>query len=250
MDEWVKLHLAGGTHGGQEIASESALGETHRPHTIIGLDPPWGLMAPAAHFLTYGMGWFLSDYRGHKAVAHGGNIDGMSALVGMLPEENLGVVVLTNMNGTYLTYALMHRVFDHYLGAPEGGMRDWSAELSAAVSELEAAGEAQEKAMEEARAEGTDPSLPLESYAGTYRHPMFGDLTLSLEDGALVARRHTAWVGDLDHWHYDTFQVDWRDVTMADQLVTVRLDVMGQPEAVEVQGLEGSFVRVDEGAGG
>ena len=250
MDEWVKLHLAGGAYGGVEIASEAALAETHRPHTIIPLQPPWSLMAPEAHFLTYGLGWFLSDYRGRKAVAHGGNIDGMSALVGMLPEEDLGIVVLTNMNDTFLPYALMHRVFDHYLGAPEGGMRDWSAEMSTSFTQLLAAAEAQAEATREARAAGTSPSLPLESYAGTYRHPMFGDLTLSLEGGGLVARRHTAWVGDVEHWHYDTFQVDWRDGTMPEQLVTVRLDAMGEPASLVMQGFEGVFERVDEDPGG
>jgi CubicO group peptidase (beta-lactamase class C family) len=250
MDEWLKLHLAGGSYGGVEIVGEATLGETHRPHTIIPLQPPWSLMAPEAHFLTYGMGWFLSDYRGRKAVAHGGNIDGMSALVGMLPEEGLGVVILTNMNGTFLPYALMHRVFDHYLGAPEGGMRDWSEEMAASFAELEAAAEAQAEETREARAEGTSPSLALEAYAGTYRHPMFGDLTLSLEGGGLVARRDSAWVGDLEHWHYDTFRIDWRDATMGEQLMTVRLDAMGEPVAVELQGSEGVFERVDEAGGG
>lgn len=195
MDEWLKLHLAGGEYDGDEIASDAVLLETHRPQTIIPLQPPWSLMAPEAHFLTY---------------------------------------------------SLMYRVFDHYLGALERGLPDWSAEPREQYSQLLAAGEAQQKEVEDSRAQGTSPSLPLAAYAGTYRHPMFGDLDLSLQDGTLVARPAAAWVGDLEHWHHDTFQVHWRDDMLGEHLLTVRLDAMGEPVAIALQGLEGVFQRVPE----
>ena len=66
------------------------------------------ILYPEAHFLNYGLGWFLHDYRGRKVVEHGGAIDGMRAQVAMMPEEKLGLVVLTNMNGSILPLAIMY----------------------------------------------------------------------------------------------------------------------------------------------
>jgi hypothetical protein len=197
------------------------------------------------------MGWFLSDYRDRKVVAHGGNIDGMTAVVGMMPEEEVGVVVLTNLNGNYLTYSVMTRIFDHYLGDPEGGMRDWSAELLDELGALRAEAETQEAEVEASRVAGTSPSAALEEYAGTYRHPMFGELSLSLEGDVLVASRGSQWIGDAEHWHHDTFRVEWRDRMMGESYLTIRLDLMGVPEAISIQGMEGDFERVpaeEEGA--
>ncbi|HJS73943.1 MAG TPA: DUF3471 domain-containing protein, partial [Vicinamibacteria bacterium] len=67
---------------------------------------------------------------------------------------------------------------------------------------------------------GTTPSKPLEAYAGTYEDEMYGTLSVTLDDGKLVLRRHRAWVGELEHWHYDTFLVRWRDRVMGEGLVT------------------------------
>ena len=91
--------------------------------------------ARIAHLLTYGMGWMLHDYHGRLIVQHGGNIDGMSALVALMPEEQTGLVVLTNLDQDDLTYALMYRVFDAYLKRPA---KDWSASMLKAHNELEA----------------------------------------------------------------------------------------------------------------
>src|SRR5262249_9101155 len=149
----------------------------------------------------YGLGWFLHDFRGHKVVQHGGNIDGMSALVAMIPEEKLGAVILTNLDGTELTEALAYKIFDAYLNAPE---RDWSADMLKAIKGFEEQGKAAQKKVEEARVKGTRPTLALEKYAGTYKDDMYGEAKVTLDKGKLVLRT-PAFVGDLEHWHYDTF---------------------------------------------
>lgn len=70
--------------------------EMWSPQTIIPLDSITERLRPSTHFQAYGLGWSLSDYRGRKLVAHGGAIDGFRAVVGLVPEERLGVVVLSN----------------------------------------------------------------------------------------------------------------------------------------------------------
>src|SRR5690606_25658673 len=117
MANWVRLQLGNGKFDGKQLLSTSTAEEMHAPQTIIRLEGIWGLAHPESHLLSYGLGWFLADYKGRKLVHHGGNIDGMSALVAMMPEEKTGVVVLTNMDGSFLTYSLMYRLFDGFIGA-------------------------------------------------------------------------------------------------------------------------------------
>jgi hypothetical protein len=154
------------------------------------------------------MGWFVRDYRGRKVVEHGGNVEGMTAQVGMLPEENLGVVILSNMSGTPFPTALMYRVFDAYLGGA-GGQTDLSAEYLKLVREGEAQAKAQEKESAEKRAADAKPTLPPESYAGTYANDLYGEASVTFEDGRLYLRFNEAAQGPLEHWEKDTFRITW-----------------------------------------
>ena len=134
MAQWVRLQLGNGTYAGKPLISSAAVKEMATPQTVIRLEGQMARLYPEAHFLNYGLGWFLSDYRGRKLVEHGGAIDGMRALVAMIPEEKLGVVILTNLSGTILSVPLSYRIFDAYLGAPA---RDWSAEMLKTMNALE-----------------------------------------------------------------------------------------------------------------
>jgi hypothetical protein len=206
----------------------------HSPQTIIPLEGAMEKLYPEAHFLTYGMGWFLSDYRGRKVVEHGGAIDGMRAEVALMPEEKLGLVVLTNRHATVIGQALMYRIFDAYLG---GRQRDWSAEMLKSVKELEEKDKAAEKKAEADRVKGTSPSLPLEKYAGDYQSEMYGGAKVTLENGKLVAHFGPGFTGDLEHWNYDTFRVTWRDRMEGKRFVTFRLNRQGKVEGMNIEGI-------------
>jgi CubicO group peptidase (beta-lactamase class C family) len=246
MTNWLKLQLAKGDFEGREILSEKAIAEMREPHTLIRRTGGWELMTPGSNFMAYGLGWFLNDYRGRKIVHHGGNIDGMHALVAMLPEEELGLVVLTNHNPNFATYALMYRIFDAYLDAPQ---QDWSRRLLAASDSLRALGRAQERRMEEARVAGTSPSLPLDGYVGSYEDAVHGQVAVAAENGGLVLRWGPRQVADLEHWHYDTFRAAWRDPgflrIFGNTIVTFTLDPQGRPGKLEIQGV-GEFRREPE----
>ncbi len=133
----MRLQFGDGVYQKQRLLSPASIKEMQTPQTIIRLEGPRARLYPEAHFLNYGLGWFLSDYRGRKLVEHGGAIDGMRAEVAMIPEEKLGLVILTNLNGTTLPQALMYRIFDFYLNAPA---RDWSAEMLKVTKEPEEPG--------------------------------------------------------------------------------------------------------------
>lgn len=242
MANWVRLHLGEGEFEGQRVLSTEVVAEMQTPQTIQRLEGPMKQIHPDSHFLAYGFGWSLYDYHGRKIVEHGGAIDGMRALVAMMPEGKLGMVVLTNRGGSLLPAALMYRVFDAYLGNPE---HDWSTEMLEFVTARRAeAREAKEK-REAERAKDTKPSVPLLQYVGTYREQMYGDVAVSLEEGKLVFAFGPAFVGELSHWHYDTFEASFRDRSIGKQLITFRLNESGEVSAVDVPGMA-EFKRVAE----
>src|SRR5262245_3562189 len=235
MTAWVRLQLNHGILAGKRLLSSGAVNETQKSHTIIPSEPPWSLLFPEAHFLNYGLGWFLYDYRGRKVVDHGGNIDGMSALVAFIPEEKLGLVILTNLSGSELRTALKYRIFDEFLG---GEKKDWSAIHQKTMKGFEAQGKAAEKKRIDERVKDTKPSLALDKYAGTYSDEMYGEVKVAQdESGKLVVRYGQAFTGDLEHWHFDTFQVTWRDRVLGKAMVTFALNASGKVESVNLQNL-------------
>ena len=244
MAQWLRLQLGKGKLDGKQIVSEASLRETHTPQTIIRIEGQYPILYPDAHFLNYGMGWFLSDFRGKKLVEHGGAIDGMRALVAMVPEKNVGVVILTNLNGSTLPQYLAYRIFDSYMGEQP---KDWAAEALPKIRALEEQGKAaQQKALSE-RVMGTKPSVDLQNYAGTYRNEMYGDVQIEFVGGSLVAHFGPNFTGDLEHWNYDTFQVKWRDPAMGRAFLPFGLNPKGKIDSVDLGGM-GKFVRVPDAA--
>ncbi|MEO5860630.1 MAG: serine hydrolase, partial [Pyrinomonadaceae bacterium] len=240
MSQWIRLQLGKGKFDGKQLISEASIKEMHTPQTIMRLEGPYTFFYPDAHFLTYGMGWFLSDFRGKKLVEHGGAIDGMRAIVAMIPEENAGVVILTNANGSLLPQFMAYRIFDSLMAKPA---KDWQADGLKMIKAMEAQGKAaQEKALSE-RVVGTSPSLGLKEYAGIYNSEMYGDLEIKFEDGKLSAHYGPNYSGELGHWNYNTFQVTWRDPVLGKGFLDFDLNARGKVETVSFGGM-GEFRRM------
>ncbi len=229
--KWVRFQLGKGVYEGERLVSAAVVDEMHKGHIIR---PPagWSRGGPGfGDFWAAGFGWFLTEYRGRKTVMHGGGIIGFGSFIAMMPEEHLGVVVLTNSRANLLPWALPFRVFDAYLGAPE---RDWSGELLSNQDAWLERREAQEQEIAAARVQGTTPSLPPGSYVGTYTHRAFGELTVTEERGTLVLRFPGARAGGLEHWHHDVYRVNWRDPPHSLDFLTFALDPAGRVEELRI----------------
>ncbi|HET6762787.1 MAG TPA: DUF3471 domain-containing protein, partial [Longimicrobiaceae bacterium] len=151
-------------------------------------------------------------------------------------------VVLANGDHAELRHALMYRALDLAAG---DSTRDWSADELKVYAPARARAAAAARAIDSARVRGTRPALPLAAYAGTYADPdsLYGRVTIALEGGRLVARGSGSWVGDLEHWHYETFRARWRDHVLGRSMLTFALDAAGKPASVDVEGFT-RFVRV------
>ena len=235
MAQWVRLQLGRGAVGARRLVSARMIDEMHTPHTVIRLDSAARALNPDTHIQTYGLGWFLQDYRGRLFVHHGGNVDGFSALVAMLPEERLGVVILTNMNGTGLPSALANRLWDVHLAARAGAApagaptaRDWSAELLARTTALQGRARAAQQRLEAARVRDTRPSLPLAAYAGVYVDSLHGEVVVREQGGRLALAFGPTWKGELEHWHFDTFRTRFDTPVLGPITALFRLDATGK----------------------
>ena len=83
--QFLKLQFRDGPAGGEQVLSGETLREMHRAHW---LDPDWQG--------GWGLGFRISREGGRSVVGHSGLIAGFSSEVRFLPDERLGVVVLTN----------------------------------------------------------------------------------------------------------------------------------------------------------
>lgn len=182
MAKWMRFILDSGRVGGRRLLSDSTYAELLSPHAIAdaAIYPTTSLVRP--HFFTYGLGWFLHDYDGQAVAMHTGSIDGMSAIIGLIPDRRLGMYLLANVDNAELRHALMYQVFDLFSGRPP---RDWSAEILEFYRERREKGRAEARAQEKSRVARTRPSLPLERYTGTYSNPTFGDVIITAPRGAL-----------------------------------------------------------------
>ena len=207
MARWLRLQLGRGTLDGKTYFSEEASRTMWTVHTPLPVSKESKERYPSTHFRGYGLGWSLMDYQGRKVVSHGGGYDGMFSRVAMVPEENLAMVILTN-SMTGLPDALSYRVLDMYLAKVR---RDWSEEFLVRSKENKAKKSEERAKTEAARAAGTQPSHPPDKYTGTYGGAFYGDATVSLENGNLMLRLlpNRDLKGQLTHWHYDTFEIQW-----------------------------------------
>jgi CubicO group peptidase (beta-lactamase class C family) len=208
MARWTRFNLNGGELEGRRLLRRETHREIMSPQVIA---PPSMYAHPMSlaqpRFFTYGLGWFLHDYRGQAVAMHTGSISGMNALIGLLPDRGVGVYVLANTGGAELRHALMYRVFDLFSGAPP---RDWSAELLALyrppVQPVPPA------ALPDGPATaGAPASLPLERYAGSYAEPVFGATIVTLRDGVLHLASELGRSGTLRHVRHESFQATWED---------------------------------------
>jgi hypothetical protein len=197
MARWVRLHLSDGTVDGNRIISTSTLHMLHEPQVVIGGSP----RSKELLFNLYAMGWMVQAFHGHRLVHHGGNIDGFTSLVSFMPDDDAGVVILTNKNGTELPTALMLTVYERLLGMERV---DWSGRLKERIDTAMAKMKEEPKEDRD-RVKGTHPSHPLKDYVGEFEHPAYGVMTITMENDHLKAT-YNGISSPLEHYHYDIFK--------------------------------------------
>jgi len=185
MVKWLMLHLGQGTYKGSQIISAGNLAEMHKPHM-----PTESWVTQEMPMCCYGLGWCIEPYRGHQMIHHNGGIDGFTAEVAFAPNEKIGIVILSNKNGSPLPRIIRHNLFDRLLGLE---VIDWSGRMRGGKeneqenqeepNQSEKVENVQEK--EKSPEPDTLPSHQLHAYTGTYSHPGYGELVIEFVDDQL-----------------------------------------------------------------
>ena len=235
MLRWVEMQLGRGTApDGTQVFSPARSREMWSPNNW------WGVSARnyewhRTHFNGYGLGWRLSDVHGFKEVSHTGSLAGMRAYTLMIPELELGIVVLSNGSNTAARNSVMNTIKYAYLPA---GQRDWVATYRELGEKAEQEDRAEaEKAQAEQEARTRVEARPLERYAGRYRDAWFGGVSVKATDEGLefVSDKSPKLSGLLEHVTADTFVARWpgRSVGM-DAWVRFEFDRNGEIDRIKM----------------
>ncbi len=241
MGKWIRFLLNKGVVNGDTLIRPASFNELFTPQQIIPpgeFYPTMALTRP--HWTTYGLGWFQHDYRGRMVQFHTGSLPGMVALAGLLPEENVGVYVMGNLDHAELRHAIMYTVFD--LAIDGKITRDWSSDFKTLYDELHA-GAVQE---EPPRVNGTTPALTPAMIVGNYQNPQFGTITISEGDKGLQFTLNNFVTGSLEHWHYDTYRVIFATKWYGKAMLTFHLNETGKTGYLETLGNKFIFVNTNK----
>ena len=227
MAAWAKLQMADGKlPDGSALFSPARHREMWTPQTIVPVPPSDGLVQ--TRFRNYGLAWFLEDYDGTERVTHTGGLIGMVSYVSLLPEQHVGVIVLTNQQSGAAMSAMMQSLLDAFLHQPA---HDWVAVWRKREAEAQQKGDAADQAAETAiKAAGGKAFLPLDAYVGTYHDAWRGDATVTRQGDKLrlTFSRTKDMAGDMQVMKGNVFAVRWDDKSLkADALVNFRTGMDG-----------------------
>ncbi|QBD80781.1 serine hydrolase [Ktedonosporobacter rubrisoli] len=205
MSKWVNCMLNKGKYGDgeQRLVSEAQFEQVVTPQMVCPPLPTLFKKYPETFHWSYAMGWFATSYRGHVMLQHGGNIDGFSALVAFLPDDQIGIIALTNLNGNFAHEAITFSLCDRLLGLSD---TPWNERFTERFAELKAQEEKMKQETAEERVPDAPPSHPLSAYAGTFEHPGYGSFSIEL-DGESLKGSYNDNEYTFAHHHYDVFLV-------------------------------------------
>jgi len=154
---------------------------------------------PGTFMFNYGYGWFISSYKGHYRVDHGGNIDGFSASVTFFPTDDLGIVVLSNQNKSVVPKAITNIIADQLLDTPE---TNWIGKLEKQIKK-------ETKITEVEPFVSITPVHSLSYYAGSYKHKGYGTYEVITRNDSLFAEfpAYTQWLNPTHPNVFETFFV-------------------------------------------
>lgn len=215
MLSWVQVQLDRGTMAnGKMLFSKEQSAAMWRPITLLGVSEE-ALERDRTHMRAYGLGWRLADVQGYQEVSHTGTLSGWNSYAVMIPELNLGAVVLTNGSSDNARRAIMYSLVRPYLGAEDV---DWIEYINA--EELRAEQTESTEATEEpvlcAACEHGAVLAPLDAYIGVYRDRWFGDVTVYRDgEGLMIAAAKSPRLkGRLEPYIGNTFVARWNDRTL------------------------------------
>ena len=240
LSRWMIMQLNRGKYGkdlSKELFSERQQNQMWKPHTNLGFTTKPNSRTNT-HFVAYGLGWGLKDEKGKIIISHTGGLPGMLSKTILVPELNLGIVVLTNsLPGGNGYNSIPEMILDSYLEIEE---RDWIKEMA---DRAKATGNESDSVTTEVWKfvdENKSSIIDLNNYTGTYKDNWFGEVDIAMKDGRLqfTSKRSPKLNGQMYFYKATTFAIKWEYTDMnADAFATFSLNEEGKGISIKMKGI-------------
>ncbi|WP_339158620.1 serine hydrolase [Paenibacillus sp. FSL W8-0186] len=199
LSAWLSLLLNHGQTHGNSVISEAQLNEMLFPQIVVGPGE-----FPEIPYTFYGLGWFVEVYRGRKLISHGGNTTGFSTHISFMPDDDIGIVILANMEVTQLPECIAYHMYDQILGL---GPIDWNTRFKVKNEQLrQALASMRNSDYSITDIDDPEPSYPISSYLGEFNHPAYGSAVVCEREGSLFLNYKDAEL-PLYHYNHNIFKV-------------------------------------------
>lgn len=239
ISNWMLMHLNKGKYGDslkKKLFSIESQREMWKIHTVtdVNRNPRYN-----SHFSGYGLGWDLSDMKGNMSVSHTGGLPGMLSKTTMIPDINLGVVILTNTSddGAGIFGAVSSTIVDSYLGLDDFGWIDKYADYFKSRKEE---GDAVTKEVWDVVKVTDNSQVDINDFIGVYKDNWFGNVEVFMKGDKLWMKSHRSpkLNGEMYFYKGNTFAIKWEYQDMnADAFAMFSLDEKGKAQSIKMKGI-------------
>ena len=231
MAKWVHVRLDHGKYGKDlenRLFSEKSHQEMWTPQTLIKS----GKGLYNTHFSAYGMGWFLSDVNGYFQVTHTGGLLGIVSQVTMIPELDLGIIVLTNQQSGAAFSAITNSIKDGHFGIEDKNrVKQYNDHRLASEKRADSITTSVENEIKK-QLNNKSETPEISDYTGTYKDAWFGNVTVQQEKKnniIFTSKKSSDLTGKMTFYKGTTYVVRWNDRSLkADAFVNFTLDTEGK----------------------
>lgn len=239
MSKWVLLQLNKGKYGSnldKQLFTEDRQSEMWKLHIVEDADqnPRYN-----QHFSGYGLGWNLADVQGKLSVSHTGGLPGMLSIVTMIPDLNLGIIILTNTEngGAGVFSAVSQTIIDRYLGLNDFG---WVDKYAAYFASQKNNGDDVVKKVWETVNKAKKTKIKNEDFIGQYEDNWFGKIEVFVKGNQLWFKslRSPKLNGPMYFYNANTFAIKWEYQDMnCDAFAMFNLDEEGKAQSIKMKGI-------------
>jgi len=208
LSKWMIMHLADGKNGEADLISKRTHDMMWKPHTSMNFNvKPKNTYK--SHFTAYGLGWKIRDVNGMIEISHTGGMPGMLSKTTLIPELNVGIVVLTNCDPGGYSYEMVSRtIADRFQKVEE---KDWFTYIKGVIENRSAGEDSVVNAVWETVKNTDQSKVKTENFIGTYKDNWFGDIEVSMKEGQLYmsCKRSPKLSGPMSFYKANTFAIKW-----------------------------------------
>lgn len=236
MAHYLIMLLNSGQYKGKRVISSDNLHYLWSPKT------PMPEVAGRWNF--YALGWVVTQDEPAPLVWHNGETLGNKTMVALMPEQKIGIVILSNLRGTDLPEALALQFFDLYLNNPD---RDWNTKmLQMKQQQLHTLADAAQEERsgilnrDKKISASLGAPLPLDSYSGRYTNPIYEEVEIRVADKGLemvIGPQKTRM--SMEPLFRDIFRLRWAaagdDLDITNDKVHFVVDVEGEAKLLYIE---------------